>query len=41
MGITKSDTAKIMKVLGRIDDEVEGPIETLEILGDESTLKEI
>jgi len=42
MSITKSDTAKVMiEVLGRINDEVEGAIETLEILSDEATLKGI
>lgn len=42
MGVTESDTARVMiEVLGRINDEVEGAIETLEILGDEATLKGI
>ncbi len=42
MGIAKPDTAKIIiEVLERIDDEVEGAIETLEILGDKATLKRI
>lgn len=42
MGVAESDTARVLiEVLARIDDEVEGAIETLEILGDEATLKAI
>lgn len=41
--VTKeSDTARVMiDVLERIGDDVDGAIETLEILADESTLKAI
>jgi len=42
MGVAESDAVRVMiEILGRIDDEVEGAIETLEILGDETTLKSI
>ena len=42
MGVAESETVRVMiDALQRIDDEVEGAIETLEILADEATLKGI
>jgi len=40
--VAKPDTAEVMiEVLERLDDEVEGAIETLEIMSDRPTLKAI
>lgn len=42
MGVAKSDAARVMiEVLGKIDDEIESAIETLEILSDDAILKSI